>query len=360
MDKKVISSWIIKLIIIILIGIILFFSYKGNQQKFINFINTLTAREQTLEVVNSISIENPVEKVLFHEDKILVCGSDNLSIYDLEGQREWEKEFTLDSPKMLFGKERIYVYDSRVGDIYSLNFEGNTLGRLPMGSEIKNMTESKGNLLVHTVGERGEELKILSLSGNIVGTKSIEDSRILTYCIDDNKKIYAISTLSLRYDTIKTEIQVYDMKGQLVSTFPLNDEISMYMEFLEENKLLVMTDKGLYLLKDGTAVWEREEEGVKDIYVDKSNNIYILKDEVIVGILPDGNVKDKHYLAHEYDRIVPFKNNLVLWGSNHIIGLQGGKEVFSYESKDEIYDVVEGNGYLIVVYYDRIELMEGK
>ena len=137
MDKKVISSWIIKLIIIILIGIILFFSYKGNQQKFINFINTLTAREQTLEVVNSISIENPVEKVLFHEDKILVCGSDNLSIYDLEGQREWEKEFTLDSPKMLFGKERIYVYDSRVGDIYSLNFEGNTLGRLPMGSEIK-------------------------------------------------------------------------------------------------------------------------------------------------------------------------------------------------------------------------------
>ena len=222
------------------------------------------------------------------------------------------------------------------------------------------MTESKGNLLVHTVGERGEELKILSLSGNIVGTKSIEDSRILTYCIDDNKKIYAISTLSLRYDTIKTEIQVYDMKGQLVSTFPLNDEISMYMEFLEENKLLVMTDKGLYLLKDGTAVWEREEEGVKDIYVDKSNNIYILKDEVIVGILPDGNVKDKHYLAHEYDRIVPFKNNLVLWGSNHIIGLQGGKEVFSYESKDEIYDVVEGNGYLIVVYYDRIELMEGK
>jgi len=355
-DEKTKSSIFSRVIIILLIGLVLFLSNKENQSKFVNYINSLTTAGKSLQVAKFLSIDGPIEKVAYRNNKILVWGSNKLTLYDLNGSKDWEKEFSLNNPNVLFGKERVYVYDSTLGDIYCLSFSGDTLERIQIGTGIKSITENGERLIVHTIEQNNEGLKILDFNGNIVDNRSVE-SKILTYSIDEDNKAYGICTLNLAGDSIKTQVQVYEIKRDLVSSLSLENEISLYVKLIGKNKLLVLTDKGLHLIEGDVVLWKKELENIKDIYVDENNNINILNDNTFQIISKNGDIKDKYSFTQDYDRIIPLNNYTVLWESGYIVGLQEGKEVFKYQPKDEIYDVVEGEKHLIVVYQNRIDLL---
>lgn len=360
------GSKLVKGIVVLLIGFILFFSNEKNQDRFIGFINSVfTSKESeidsqgSLQVINSISIDNLIERIAYHDGKIAVWGNNKLAIYDLQDLKIWEKEFNFNDPNFYVGNERIYVYDSDIGDIYSFNFTGNTLGRIQVGNKIKSISASKENLIVHSVEENNEVLKILNFNGQVIDSRSTED-KILTYCINHENKAYVICTLNLVDNSIRTEIKLYETKGDLVSTVHLKDQISLYAEFVGENKLLVLTDKGLYFIEDGIVLWERELEEIKDICVDVNSNINILIGNTFESILSDGNIRDRYSFFQNYNRIVPFKDFIVLWGPNHIVVLKEGKEIFKYESEDQIHDVIGGDQYLIIAYKNRIDLISYK
>lgn len=366
MNKGKRGSKLLKGIIILLIGMILFFSSEKNQDKFMGFINSVftskqseVQKESSLQVINSISTDNPIEEIAYHDDNIAVWGSNKLAIYDLQGSKKWEKEFNLNNPHFYAGNERLYVYDRDIGDIYSFNFYGNTLGRIQMGNKIKSISESKESLIVHSVEDNNEVLKILNFNGQVIDTRTVED-KILTYCIDDANKAYGICTLSLADDGIRTEIKLYEIKGDLITALHLEDQISLYIEFIGENKLLVLTDKGLYFVEDGIINWEKELEEVKDVYVDLNKTVNVLAGNTLESIFTDGRVKNRYSFFQDYNRIIPFKNLTVLWGPNHIVGLDDEKEIFKYETEDEIYDVVGGNQNLIVAYKNRIDWISYK
>jgi len=360
------GSKLLRGIIIVLIGVILFFSNEKNKERFLGFVGSVSTSkssesniQQNLQVINSISIENPIKQIAYHDDKIAIWTSNKLFIYDLKGSKILEKDFRLNNPNFYIGNERIYVYDRDVGDIYILNFNGNTIGRIQIGGEIKSISESRENLIVHTVEENNEVLKILNFNGQVKDSRSVED-KILAYCIDDENRAYGICTLNLIDDGIRTEIKLYKIKGDIITTIHLMDQISLYAEFIGENELLVLTDKGLYFIKDGVILWERQLEDIKDIYVDINNNINILAGNTLESIYSDGNEKYRYSFIQDYNRIIPFKNYIVLWGPNQIVGLQEGKEVFKYESEDQIYDVIGGNQYLIIAYKNKVDFLSYK
>ncbi len=365
MNKGRKSSKILKVFIVLLIGLILFFSNKKNQDKFLELVGSISTsnkqnweeeEERSLQVLNSISIYKPVEKVACDDNIIAIWGNNELTIYDYQGSKKIQKEFNLNNPKAYIGRERIYVYDRDLGDIYLIDFYGNNLGSLQIGSEIKSLKDSKEYLMVHTIEENKEVLKILAFDGNILDTKLVEGN-ILTYCMDDDNSIYGICTLDLMKEGIRTEIKLYDLKGELLSTIHLADEISLKAEFIGENKLLVLTDKGLYFIEEGVIKWNRELEEVKDMYIDENKNINILKANTFESLLPDGNVEKKYTSMQYYDKITSFNDYIVLWGPNHIIGLQEGEEIFKYESNDQIYDVIGKKEHLIVVYHNRLDII---
>ena len=66
MEEKPRKSKIFKFFIVVLIGIILFFSKKENQDKFIDFLNTSKTINKDLKVVKSIPIESDIEDIAFY------------------------------------------------------------------------------------------------------------------------------------------------------------------------------------------------------------------------------------------------------------------------------------------------------
>ena len=130
--------------IIILIGIMLFFSAKENQEKFISFIKDGETKGRALKVGGSIPMEDGIEDIGFYEKGIMVWKDKKLIRLKMDGTKEWEKEFNLDDPKIVFGENNIYVYEKPTGDIYFLNERGETVERIQLETKINNIVESYG------------------------------------------------------------------------------------------------------------------------------------------------------------------------------------------------------------------------
>lgn len=353
MDVKRKSNKLLKLIVLLLIAIILIFSHKEIQEKFINFISNTSNDKRKLQVVKSIHIDAAIDNIAYYDNNIITWSDKKLTIYDLNGSKIWEKEFNLTDPKTTIGENRIYVYDKALGDVYYLNSKGETLGRFQTGVEIVNIMEASNNIIVHT---KEEGIRIMDLDGGIAATRLIEDNSILTYSLNNNSSIYSFSTLNLNGENIKSEIQTYNIGGEFLSTLYLDDQIVLYLRFTDRNRLIALTDKGLYCIDDGNILWEKELNLVKDIYI-KDGNIGVLYGNTFELFSMDGSSKDKYTFSEEYKKMIPFGGYTVLYGSNHIIGLKGGEEVFEYESEDPINKVVQGNQNLIVVYGSRIDII---
>lgn len=356
MDSKRKNKSIFKIFAILLILIILIFSNKENQKKFINLINSRFVVSRDLEIATSIPVDTTINNIACYDDNIVVWQDNRLVRYSKEGSKEWEKEFNLSDPMVTFGEQRIFVYDKAIGDIYSLNPQGETLARFQIGLEIKNVVEVPEGFLMHYRQEKNEGIKILDNNGNLIADKLIENDNILAYCVDNSSKNYALSTMKLNDNYLKSEVQVYGMEGEFLSTTHLDDQLPLYLNFIDKNKLIAMSDRGLYFIDDGNSLWEKEIELTKDIFI-ANENICILYGNTFEAISYEGESQYKYSPSEECKRITTYKGNIVLYGSENIIALKDGKEVLRYKSEDSIYKIIGGKDNLVIAYANRIDIV---
>lgn len=346
-----------KIFIILLIGIILLFSKKENQEKFIDFIQVVKSSSIDLKVIESFPIESNIDNIAFYNKGIMIWKDKKLTRLSLKGSKEWEKEFILDEPHAVFGEKGIYIYEKSTGDIYFLDSSGETEEKIELNTSINNIVEGFENIIVHNQKTNMESLNILDKKGNIIVNNLIDDKNILTYCINENSTEYALSALNLNEENIKSELQVFNLDGKISSTSQFDNEIILYSNYIEDDKILVMSDKSLYVYNKGNILWQKEFQLIKDIYVNKEK-INILYGNTLEILSFDGMMEEKYSFAEEYKKIIAFDKYITLYGEEYIIGLRDGKEIFKYKSEDPILKVVEGSQNLIVVYEDRIDLVK--
>ena len=343
-------------IIIIIIGIILLFSKKENQEKFIGFLKSSKTINKRLKTVESIPINKDIDNIGFYEKGIMIWTDKKLIRLKSDGSKEWEKEFNLDDPMVTFGQKNIYVYERSTGDIYFLNGAGETINRVQLNAQINNLIERFENVLVHIKNPDIESLTILNRDGEIIENTLAKDRNILTYSMNRDNTTYVLSTLNLKWENLKSEIQAFQLGEKLLFTTEFNNEIIMYTNFIEKNKLIVMSDKGLYCFDQENILWKKQFQLVKDIYIDKEK-VNVLYGNTLETISPDGKIEYKYLFTEEYNKIIPYDKYLVLYGDGYIIGLRNGEEVFKYKSEETILKVVQGKENLIIIYDNKIDFM---
>lgn len=345
-----------KLFVIVLIGVILFFSSSKNQEKFINFINNTSMVRKDLEVIRSIPMKESIDDIAYYDNSIIVWMDNKLVRYNTQGSKEWEKEFNLNSPEVTFGDEGIYVYEALTGNVYSLNTKGETISKFQLQTEVRNVIEGNKNILLHVKKDDNEGINILDTNGKMIQNKLVEGDNVLTYCINRSNSKYAFATLNLKGNSIRSEIQAYNMEGEFLSTTYLDNEIVFYLNFIKDDTLIVMTDKGLYSIDDSSILWQKDHQLIKDIYINEKG-INILYGNTFENISFDGISKYKHSFLEEYRKSIPFNEYMIIYGPNNIIGLKEGKEVLKYESEESILKVLNGGQNLIIVYENRIDIV---
>lgn len=354
MEEKHKDNKIVRIIIVLLIATLLFFSNKANQDKFISFINDVSTNIKDMEVKNSILIDNTIEDIAYYNDKIIAWGDRELIAYDLNGEKLWEREFNLDDFDLAIGQERIIVYDKANGDLYYLDYNGDTLGRYQIGSNIINISNSSENIIIHTEEENNEAIKIMDSKGTVTRSKLIENNNIIIFSLDESNSNFSFSTLNFN-DSIESEIHMYDIEEDTLLTSKLEGQVVLYLNYINNNRLIVLTDKGLYCIDNGNIQWEKQLELIKDIDIE-DESIALLYGNTFELFSYDGSSMDKYTFSEEYKGIVSL-DGPVLYGSNHIIIFKNGKEQYKYETEEPIYRVIQGNRSIIVLYEERIDII---
>lgn len=346
-----------KIFIILLLGIILFFLNEENQKKFIKFANgNLFANiEPTIE--KSISIEKDIEKVFIHGGGIILWKDNKLIKLDFDGNKQWERDFIFDDTGISIGEKYIYIFEKLSGIIHFLDTNGETAYRIDLETPIMNIIENEKTILIHIIKGDKEGIITLDMGGNIIEEILIENKNILNYTIDEDDFIYMISNLKLDKNTIISEVQVFKKGNELLLEKEIKDEMILYSNFIAKDKVLIMTDESLYMLKEKEILWDRKFQLIKDIYVDDSK-IYILYGNTLETISIEGVTQEKTSFTEEYKKILPFNGYLIVYGDEYVMGLKKEEVIFKYKSEEPILKIIEKLDKLILIYEDKIELMK--
>ncbi len=349
--KKTNKRFKLFLIIFILLGFI--FMKKENQQKFISFFDSVNSKgKKTIIFNNNFDCEDE-EKILFFNNSIIKWKDNNISFLDLKGNNIWNKEFDFSQPDILVFEKYIYVVDKESGNIYVLDNKGNTVYRLELNTHIFNMSESEDNILVHIKTDDIEEIRILDKEGKELVKK--EQEYILTYSIDNKKSKFILSSLNLEKG-LKSYANVYSFTNDSLGSFKFDDEIILFTQFIN-NKILIATDKSLYLVENNDTIWSHEYPLIKDILINKEK-IYLLYGDNLEIIDLNGETEKKITFGIEYKRIVQLQNYICLYGQKDILILNNGEEIINYMTDNDIVDI-KGNNKLIAIHYlDGLEIYD--
>lgn len=356
MEKNNKYSIFIKAFAVLLVLIILFFSKEENQEKLIELMNLDSITSDELHIINSISVDGNVDDIAYYDDHIIMCQYNKLVKYNREGNKEWEKEFNFNDPYVIFGDMGIYVSDNNLGDIYYLSSEGDTIGRFKSEGKIKSIKESGEYILIHLEDNDNEGIEILDTNGKLVASKILEEKYILNYCFSSEINRYAISTLKLENKNIESGIYVYSLNGDLIWDFQLEDELIMYVDFINDKELVAMSDKVLYYINYGDIVWQKSISSPKDIYVDEKS-IHILYDNTYEVVSMDGATKESLILKDECNHFILANGYTILYGERNVMGLKGTKKMFKYGFDETIIKIIEGNKHLIVLHENRVDIV---
>lgn len=356
MEEKSKRNIAFNIFALILILILLTFSKRENQEKFIEIFNPDALVLDEENIINSIPLYEKADNIAYYNNYIFVWQNNSLIRYNEDGSKEGEKLFNFMDPHIVFGNNAIYLCDKNLGDIHYLNLEGNLINRLKIEGEINSLKEYSQYILVHVTEDNKEGIKLLDSNGKLLAKSYIDEGGILNYCLNNKNNIYAYSTLKLENESIRSDLKAISLEGEIIWTYSLEDEIIMYLAFVDEERLVAMSDRGLYFIENGDLSWEMDISPAKDIHVE-GDNIYILYDKGYETIALDGTVKDDIFLSEDYDNMALTDDLIILYGDKSIMGIKNKSKVFKYKSDQPIIKVVAGSENLIVLYEDKIDII---
>ena len=233
--------------------------------------------------------------------------------------------------------------DKSTGDIYYLDKKGETINRLEMDKGIFNFESRDQNVIYHGKSDSGEEVNILDGKQVQIGHYSYDTENVLRYAINKQGKRTALALIDINQESIKTRIDLYGENNEKLDQIDIYGEIVVYLEFTSKNEILALTDSGIHYIKDSEVVWKKDLSLIKDIYIN-GKEINILYSNYLEIIDFKGETKEKIGFTEEYKKMLPFKNDVLVYGDNHLVLVQGKKEILKeeieikklYTSKDKI------------------------
>lgn len=325
-----------KIFIIILLIAFLLFTNKDNQIKFIQVFKGLSTRNKTLELVEEIAIEDSSQIYLF-ENTIVKWNHNNIAFLNLDGTIRLKKDLHFENPHMVFGDNTIYIMDKDRGSLYFLNTEGETIKRIELNEEIIDLKIKGETLIVNTRLQDMEGLQILDMNGMLIKKHIIDNENMLNYAVNEDENKYLVSTLNLEDTQLKSNISIYSIEDEEITKLNIPKEIVLLNEFVKEN-IIIVTDMGLYLIKDGEIQWNKPIKSPEDMRL-IDDKIWLLYDNSLEVINLKGKTETKFNVGYNFNKIIPFGNYTLLYGQDKMWGIQEDKVILEYEGTSELIDL---------------------
>lgn len=320
-----------KIFIIIFTIIVLLFINRGK------IIEIFQRKDMDLSLYETI--EDDFQYRFFNGD-IIRYNDDGIAYLEDFNRVTTQKDFNFEDPLIEFADKYIYYASGATGDVYVLNNRLETISQFTLNMNIFNIEETSRYIMVHSKGEE-ETLVTIDIEGNIL-YKNIPEKNILNY--DMGRNTYAFSTLVIE-DDILSILNIYDFQGQIVDSMEFKNEVIFKLYYLEED-ILLLTDKGLYMIKDRQILWEKEFPLIKNIIIDKGK-IQLLYSNCLETLDFLGQSISILEFEEEYDMITSMEDGLILYGEKDILIIKD-EENYKLSLDHKINDVSGYNNQIIV------------
>lgn len=348
----------IKIVIILSIALIFLFSREEFRKKAANLISSFSKVEKTLKVQKTIPYDFESNSVKVYGDTIVNWDGEKIFAVNTNGEEIWRKNVTFENPIVLLGENYIYMCEGTTGDLYYLDFEGRLLHRYEAKDVITGIMESGQNLILLFNGAEKEKVNIIDGSGKLAANTLIEGERVTSCCVNEEGSTFSTATMKLDGDEITSKLILYKISGQKIDSLIFKDQIIVFSKFVSSDKLVALTEKGLYFIKDESILWQKDINCIKDIYIDTvENRIYLLYGNTMESISFNGRTDKKISLADEYNKIVKFQDNILVVGDENILGLNKGEEMLKYKSEEEIEKVSTNEKNIVMFTEEKAKTM---
>lgn len=341
-----------KIFIIIFVLFALLFVKEENQQKAIDIFKSFKNRDKELSITKSIDIGNN-EKLFYLNGSIIKWHENTLTFLNQNGDLMLEKEFSFNEPDIFISSGNIYLIDKSTGDIYQMDNEGNTLARLQTELPIFNIKEENNQLFIHFKEENDEGIKILNLDGEEIYFNTFEN--ILTYSKGVGTS-YIITNLEIDDGEINSMVSILANGGSLLDFLTIQNEIVLYSNTISD-KVILLTDRSLKILKGGNIIYTGDYPLIKDILI-KESKIYLLYGDNLEIIDLNGELEKKITYGLDYNKIVDLESYIGLYGTRDILVIKGGDEILKFKAEEDIINVNGNSNTIAINYLNKIEIYD--
>ncbi len=351
-EKKKFENKGFKIFIVIFIVLSLFFLREENQQRFISIFNGFQKTNKQLELVNSINISDVIN-IKSYDDSVVLWQPNKISFLDVVKDIIVEKDFNFEDPIISFGEKHIYIANKTTGDIYIMDSKGNTVERKQINNEILNIEEIENTIIYHIKDEDGEKVSIYDKNDILIGEHQFNENNVINYSVSDNENKTLIAILDVSENKLKSKIKFYDKDGRELNSLDIKEEVVIYSSFVGDDNV-VLTDKSLYYIKKHKIMWQKSFNLIKDIYVD--NNINILYSNYLETIDFEGRTTEKISFSEKYEKIIPFKENIIAYGDKNLTIIDGERQILNHE--DDIIDVSTNKKTIIMLKQNKLDIYD--
>nr|WP_300003919.1 DUF5711 family protein [Tissierella sp.] len=333
-----------KIYLIVLLIAVIALIIPASREKIFSSLNLFNQSQKQLELVNEFDIDKGLEEIDISKDKIIKWNKNELSFLDFNGFEVLKKESDFKDPIVYFGEELIYLMDKSTGKAQLMDKEGTNTRELDLKFPFSKFKEDGDKLYVYRKDGDTETVDIINKEGELLKTHQ-ENIPILSVIMGNKDQEYLAAVLDVDKD-LKSMVGIYSIDGNDIGNLEFKDELVIYSEFLRD-KVLIATDKKVYLLKDSVLEWDKEIKDIKDIkVVDKE--IYLLYNDKFEILNSKGDVKEEFVLETDLENIRLIEEGILLFGKRDILLPQKKHNILEFKSEEDIIDVKYDEGKLLI------------
>ena len=390
---------VILLLFLVCASIVYYDSYYG--KKYIsNFLasNGILKNEKKADKPSTESIpkENKGLNISFEADSkssfryidkgILHCTKDGLKLLDFNGNALWNSTFTMLAPSMTGEGNFTAVTDVLGRNIKVYGVDGELYSIQVSGSIIRASLNNNGYLAVITTNNPDYRVQIFNNEGTEVIKREEKSAGVYPVDVDisDDNKTFAVGYADTNDINLIGKVLLFytfkedgkDFSDSMYAAVQRNDELISNVYFMNENKLICVSDKSIFALDAGGGViWEKAlTNKISKLTFSQKNYIVLANGEELsdkegkekgtVEYLDlNGKVKSEYSFKEDITYLVAGKEYYVVGILNKYYCISSaGKLLWSYNSVKDIKDFVFLNDFknVIIQGKDSAEVMKMK
>ncbi len=353
-NKKQNKKLIMYVIIILIITII--FIIPTSREKIFSRSNLFSKPERELLLINEFNMDRAIEEIDIDYDRIIAFKDKKIFFWDFNGFELLKKDFNFEELDVIFGKDIIYAMDKSLGKLHLLNKEGKTVEKIDLKTPFDKLKEEGENIYIYRKDGDAEYIDIIDRKGSIIKAHE-ERIPILTLSMRDDGQEYMVATLDID-KKVNSLLDSYSIEGENIENIKFKDEVIVYSQYVGK-RIVLASEKNIYLLKNGSIKWEKKIKNLKDIKV-RNNKIYVLYNDKFEILSLRGKIKEEFKVNIDLENIRFIKEDVLLFGKRDILIPQNKNDILKFKADSDILNLKYNEENLLIEKEGKVEIYKLK